>query len=221
MNLGNLYYSRGNYLAALESCRQATKAFQELGNELYAAMNQINEANILTVLDDFLGAEQLYELARPALEGADLRAAIASVDLNLAILQSYRGNYSKAFQTFEQARAVFSNLSMQENLAMTDLEESDLHLDLNLPGRAQQLAARAEQALSELQMPFELTRARANQGIAFARSDELKRAVALLEEVRASFASQENSTWIAHTDLQRAEVHGANGEPRPGQAAGC
>lgn len=211
MNLGNLHYRRGNYLAALEAYRQAVQAFQALGNELYAAMNQINQANMLTVLDDFLGAEKLHEQARPVFEEAGLRTAVASVDLNLAILQSYRGNYSKAFQIFEQARAIFSSLSSQVNLAMTDLEESDLHLDLNLPERAYQLAERAEQVLAELQMPFELNRARANQGIALARLDKLKQAEAVLEEVRASFASQENSTWVAQTDLQRAEVLGRMG----------
>ncbi|HET9912932.1 MAG TPA: CHAT domain-containing protein [Anaerolineales bacterium] len=211
MNLGNLYYRRGNYVAALEAFRQAAQAFQALGNELYAAMNQINQANMLTVLDDFLGAEKLHEQARPVFENAELRTAVASVDLNMAILQSYRGNYSKAFQIFEQARAIFSSLSSQVNLAMTDLEESDLHLELNLPERAYQLSERAEQVLAELQMPFELNRARGNRGIALARMDKLEQAEALLEEVRASFASQENSTWVAQTDLQRAEVMGRMG----------
>jgi CHAT domain-containing protein len=211
MNLGNLHYRRGNYLAALESSRRATTAFQTLGNKLYAAMNQTNQANILTVLDDFLGAEKLYKLARPVFEEAGLRTAVASVNLNLAILQSYRGNYSKAFQTFEKARAIFSSLSSQVNLAMTDLEESDLHLDLNLPERALQLAGRAEESLAELQMSFESARAKANQGIALARLNQLERAAALLDEVREAFALQKNETWMAHTDLQRAQVMGQMG----------
>jgi CHAT domain-containing protein len=211
MNLGNLYYRRGQYSLALDASRRAAEAFQAVGNELYAAMIQINQANILTVLDDFLGAEKLYELTRPVLEAANLRTAVASMDLDLAILQSYRGNYSKAFQTFEQARAIFSSLSLQVNLAMTDLEESDLHLDLNLPERALQLAQRADAALAELHMPFESARARANQGIALARSKELERAATLLEEVRQMFASQGNETWIAHADLQRAEIMGQMG----------
>ncbi len=211
MNLGNLHYRRGNYLAALEAYRQAAQAFQALGNELYAAMNQINQANMLNELDDFLGAEELYERARPIFDAAGLRTAVASVDLNRAIFQSYRGNYSKSFHTFEEARAAFSSLSMQVNLAMTDLEESDLHLDLNLPERALQLAERAAAALAEVHMPFESARARANQAVAWARSDQLERAAALLEEVREAFASQGNETWIAHTDLQRSEVLGRMG----------
>jgi CHAT domain-containing protein len=212
MNLGNLFYRRGNYSEALEAYRRAVNAFQTLGNELYGAMNQINQANVLTVLDDFLGAEELYDQARPFFERAGWRDAVASVDVNLAIFQAYRGNYSKAFQTFEQARAVFSSLSMQVNLGMTDLEESDLHLDLNLPERALELAERAEKALAELRMPFESARSRSNQGVALARLHELERAVAGLEEARESFASQGNETWIAHTNLQRAEVLGQMGK---------
>ena len=211
MNLGNLHYRRGQYSLALEAYRRSSQAFQTLGNELYAAMNQINQANMLNELDDFLGADELYERARPVFEASGLRTAVASVDLNRAVLQSYRGNYSKAFHTFEQARAAFSSLSMQVNLAMTDLEESDLHLDLNLPERALQLAGQAEAALAEVHMPFESARARANQAVALARSDQLERAAALLEEARASFVSQGNETWIAHADLQRAEVVGRMG----------
>jgi len=206
MNLGNLYYRRGQYAPASQAYRRAIQAFQELGNELYAAMNQINYANILGVLDDFLGAEQLYEQARPVFEAAGFRTAVASVDINLAILQSYRGNYSKAFQTFEQARSIFSSLSLKVNLAMTDLEESDLHLDLNLLERALQLAGRAEASFTELQMSFEAARAKANRGIALARLNQVERAAALLEEVREAFASQKNETWVAHTDLQRAQI---------------
>ena len=212
MNLGILYYSRGQYLSALEATQRATKTFQALDNPLYAAINQINQANILTVLDDFVAAEQLYEQAKPVFENADMRSTVASVDTNLAILQSYRGNYSKAFQTFEQARAMFSNLSMQVNLAMTDLEESDLLLILNLPDQALQLAKRGETTLAELQMPFESARARTNQAVALARSYQLERAIELLEEVRVSFVSQENATWIAHTDLQLAEIIGKLGK---------
>jgi CHAT domain-containing protein len=211
MNLGNLHYRRGNYVAALEAFRRATKAFQALGNELYAAMNQINQANILNELDDFLGAEKLHEQARPVFEAAGLRTAVGSVDLDLAIIQSYRGNYSRAFQTFEQARAIFSSLSMPVNLALTDLEESDLHLDLNLPERALQFAEQAEAALREAHMPFESARARANQAVALARSGQLERARALLEEVREAFVTQGNEIWIAQTDLQRAEVMGKMG----------
>jgi CHAT domain-containing protein len=212
MNLGNLHWRRGNYSAALEAYRQAAQVFQALGNELYAAMNQINQANMLNELDDFLGAEKLHEQARPVFEAAGLRNTVAYVDLNLAILQYYRGNYSKAFQIFEQARAMFSSLSMPVELAVTDLEESDLHLNLNLPERAYQLAEKAEAALSETHMPFESARARANQAVALARSDQLERAAALLEDVRASFDSQGNKTWIAHADLQRAEVLGQMGK---------
>jgi CHAT domain-containing protein/tetratricopeptide (TPR) repeat protein len=212
MNLGNLHYRRGDYPSALESYRRATQTFQELGNDLYAAMNQINQANMLNELDDFLKAEELYKQARPVFESAGFRTAVASVDLDQAIFQSYRGNYSKAFQMFEQARSVFSSLEMQVNVAMTDLEESDLHLDLNLPLRALEFAERAEQSLAKLQMPFESARARANQGIALARLGELERAAALLDEARESFTSQGNETWIAHTDLQRAEIMGHLGK---------
>lgn len=212
MNLGNLHYHQGQYLQALASFRQAAQAFQSLDDNLYAAMNQVNEGNMLMLLDDFREAERLHEQARPVLEAADLRAAVASVDHDLAVLQYARGNYAKSFRTFERARGVFNSLSEQVNIAQTDLEESDLYLDLNLPEEALRLAEQAEQIFSEKGMTFELARGRANQAVALARLGEGKRAAGLLEEARALFVSQGNTSWSAHVDLQRAEVIGRDGQ---------
>jgi tetratricopeptide (TPR) repeat protein len=208
MNLGNLYCQQGKYIQALAGFRQAAQAFQSLNDNLYAAMNQVNEGNMLMLLDDFRGAEQLQEQARPVLEAADLRAAVASVDHDLAILQYARGSYAKAFRTFERARDVFTSLSDPVSIAQTDLEESDVYLDLNLPEEALRLAAQAEKTFSEKGMTFELARGQANQAVALARLGEGKRAADILEKARALFVSQGNTLWSAHVDLQRAEVIG-------------
>ena len=149
--------------------KRAVEAFNSLGDPLYAAMNKINQANSMTMLDDFMGAEQLHEQARPVFEKAELRAVAGSVEHDLAYLKYARGNYAEAYRTFEHARDIFSGLSDQVNTAMTDLEESDLHLDLNLPEAALRLAEQAGQAFKEMGMPFEQARAQFNQAAALAR----------------------------------------------------
>ncbi len=212
MNLGTLHTQQGQYALALDDFKRATQAFQSLGDPLYAAMDQINQANMLNELDEFLEAERLHELARPVFETGGLRTTAASVDLDLAILQYARGNYTKSFNTFERARAAFTSLSTQVNLAVTDLEESDLHLDLNLPETALRLAMQAEKAFAEIGMPFEMARARANHAVALARLGQGEEAAALLQQARDLFAAQGNETWLAHTDLQRAEVIGKSGQ---------
>ncbi len=206
MNLGNLHYQQGKYAQALEDYRGATASFDSLGDTLYGAMNQINQANALIMLDDFMAAEQMHEAARPIFEQADLRTAAASVDYDLALLQYARGNYTDAFRTFERARAMFSSLDLQVNLAMTDLEESNLYLDLNLPDEALRLAQRAETAFVEMGMTLELARSKANHGVALARLGQGEKALALLAETTTLFLSLENEASVAHTDLQRAEV---------------
>lgn len=212
MNLGNLHYRQGRFQEALASFRLSTQAFQSLGDGLYAAMNQINEANTLTMLDDFMGAEKLHEQARPVFDTAELRSVAASVDHDLAFLKSARGNYGDAFRTFERARDVFSGLSDQLNIALTDLEESDLYLDLNLPEEALRLAKQAEQTFSEMGMSVELARGKTNHAVALARLGQAKQAVLLLDEARALFVSQGNQAWAAHTDIQQAEVLGLDGQ---------
>lgn len=212
MNLGNLHYQQGKYAQALEDYQQATSAFESLGETLYGAMNQINQASALTMLDEFLAAENLHEQARPVFEDADFRTAAASVDHDLALLQYARGNYAEAFRTFERARVTFSSLDLQVNLAMTDLEESDLYLDLNLPDEAMRLAQQAEQAFEKMGMIFELARGQANHAVALARLGQREKADALLADAQSLFISQDNEAWIAHTDLQRAEVLGQGGQ---------
>lgn len=208
MNLGYLHIQQGQYAQALKDFKQAALAFFMLGEGLYGAMNQINQANVLTMLDDFMEAERLHKQARPIFEEADLRTAVASVDHDLAFLQYARGNYAEAFRTFERARGIFASLDLQVNLAMTDLVESDLYLDLNLPDEALRLAQKAERAFSEMGMTFELARAQVNHAVALARMGQREKADSLFVNSQSLFASLENEAWVAHTDLQRAEVLG-------------
>lgn len=206
MNLGNLHYQQGRYARALEDYRRATDAFQSLGETLYSAMNQINQASALTKLDDFLAAEQLHQQARPVFEAAGLRAAAASVDHDLAILKYSRGDYAEAFRVFERARDIFADIDSQVNIAITDLAESDLYLDLNLPDEALRLAEQAKGIFSGAGMTFETARSHGNHALALARLSRQEQAAVLLDEARGLFAAQGNETWTAHTDLQRAEV---------------
>jgi len=212
MNLGASHQLQGQYTQALEHYRLATEAFQALGETLYVAMNQVNQANILLFLDVFLMAERLHEQARSVFEAAGLRSLVATVDHDLAVLQYYRGDYTKSFQTFERARSIFASLSDQGNLAEADLLESDIYLNLNLPEEALRLAQRAGDAFTKMGMVFESARACANHAVALARLGQGESAAPLLEQARGMFVSQGNQAWVAHTDLQRAEVLGQNGQ---------
>ncbi len=208
MNLGALHFQQGQFVRAREAFKRASEAFQAQGDPLYAAMNQINQAASMTMLDDFLGAERLHELARPVFEKAELRSVAGSVEHDLAFLKTARGNYADALQTFEQARDTFAGLADTVNLAMTDLEESDLYLDLNLPTEALKLAEHAETAFKEMNRPFEQARAMGNRAVALARLGKRETASRLLETARSSFLSQDNKAWSAHADLQLAEIIG-------------
>ncbi len=221
MNLGHLHRRQGHSMQALEYYKQATETFQSLGDPLYAAMTQVNQAVALTELDIFLGAEMLYEQARPVFESKKLRGATASVDFDLACLRYYRGNYGQALRTFERARDTFVEISDRINIARTDLEESDLYLDLNLPDETLHLAGQAEGAFEQMGMPFESGRARANHAAALARLGQRASALAVLEQARALFASQDNQAWTAHVDLQRAEILRQEGQNEQARLLAC
>jgi len=206
MNLGNLYARRGQHPQALECFRRALSAYQALGDLLHAAFAQVNEANVITLLDDFIGAERLYAETRPVFEAADLRATVAMVDHDIAFLQYARGDYAEAFRTLERARVAFESLAIPEKIAYMDLHESEVYLDLNLPEEALRLAERAERTFREIKMDFEVARAQVNGAVALARLGQCDRAWTLLTQARGLLVSEGNEVWATHADLQRAEV---------------
>ncbi len=212
MNLGVFYDSQGQSAQALEYYRRATDTFQSLGETVHAAMNQINQANMLSELDVFLMAESLYIQARTVFEEAGLRAMVGLVDHDLALLQYARGNYAQSFQMFERARDIYESLSDTFVLAQTDLEESDVYLHLNILDEALRLAERAENVYKKMGISFELAKAYANHGVALARLGQSQDALILLEQARNIFSLQGNQILIARTDLQRAEVLGRSNQ---------
>jgi CHAT domain-containing protein/tetratricopeptide (TPR) repeat protein len=206
MNLGNLYARRGQHGLALDHFQQALLAYQALGDDLHAGFAQVNRANVLTLLDDFVSAEQLYAHARALFEAADLRSTVAMVDHDVAFLAYARGQYAEALRLFERARTTLTTVASPMDLAYIDLDESDVYLDLNLPEDTLRLAWQAEHTFRALKMDFEVARAQLNQAAAVARLGEGNRALALLKEARSLFIHENNDVWQAHTDLQQVEV---------------
>ena len=206
MNLGNLYARRGQPQLALDHFRQALLAYRSLGNDLHAGFAEVNQANVLTLLDDFVNAEQLYSSARATFETTNLRSTVAMVDHDVAFLLYARGQYAEALRLFERARAAFTALAIPMKIAYMDLNESDVYLDLNLPEDTLRLALQAEDTFRTLKMNFEIGRAQLNQAAALARLGERHRSLALLKQARDLFAAEDNDVWLAHSDLQQAEV---------------
>jgi tetratricopeptide (TPR) repeat protein len=215
LNLGFLHARRGQHAQALDCFQRALSAYQSLGDELHAAFAQVNQANVLSLLDDFVGAQVLYEQARPVFDEAGLRTTIALVDHDIALLQYARGEYAQALRTFERARVTATALEAAADVAHVDLTESDVYLDLNLPEEALRLAERAEPAFRESKMDFEVACAQLNQAAALARLGQRDRALALLGRARESFAAEGNEVWAAHADLQQSEVLKQLGQHEP------
>ncbi|HSD85460.1 MAG TPA: CHAT domain-containing tetratricopeptide repeat protein, partial [Anaerolineae bacterium] len=206
MNLGNLYARRGQPRQALDYFQQALTGYQALSDDLRAAFAQVNQANVLTLLDDFVAAGQFYLQAREVFDSADLRSTVAMVDHDIAFLLYARGQYAAALKRFESARTSFTALAIPAKIAYMDLNESDVYLDLNLPEDALRLAWQAEHTFRAIKMDFEMARSQLNQAAAVARLGEHNRALTLLREARELFMRQDNEAWLSHADLQQAEV---------------
>lgn len=214
LNLGNIHARLDQHHQALEYFQRAVQTYQMLGDKLYAAITEVNQATSLQVLDQYLQAERLYALAKPVFEDADLQAMAAMVEHNLACLRYFIGNYTDALQTFENVRVIFQELTVPMEIAYVDLYESDIYLALNIPDEALLLAKQAEEVFAEIGMNFELARAISNRAVALARLKREEQVADLLDNARSLFVEDGNRVWTAHVDLQMAEVLARAGKLR-------
>jgi CHAT domain-containing protein len=212
LNLGNIHARLEQHPQALDYLQRALGAYDRLGDAFYAAIAKVNLANVLLLSDEFLQAERLYLEAQPVFEAARRQSLVAALEHNLAHLRYACGNYAESLQAFERARLAFTELAVPADIAGVDLYESDIYLDLNLPETALHMAEQAEQTYADLGLNFELARARANRAVALARLERGDQTDRLLSQARDLFYHEGNEVWVAHTDLQRAEVLSRQGK---------
>jgi tetratricopeptide (TPR) repeat protein len=212
INCGNIYHRLDRFGEALASYDRALAGIDRQDDPEALAAILSNRATTLITLNRFREALECYEEARRFCAGRGMDMLVAQADYNIAYLYYLRGEYSRALEMLDQARARFAELDNAYHQALCDLDQSEICLELNQGPRAQSLAAKAGQRFRALGMGYEEAKSLANQAVASQMGGDLPRALDSFAQARALFAREKNQIWVRIVDLYRAVLHLRQGD---------
>ena len=205
-NIGNIYHRQDRFREALTHYERAHRRLVRYGDseELTIALN--NMSMCLIGMNDFAGAVNAHERARRLLSGRELPRIRLINDYNIAYLYYLRGDYSNAIQRLQYSKKQAEEIGYGYLIALCDLDLSDIYVELNLSAEARDVANAAHQRFTELAIPYEAAKSRANEAIALGQLGETDCALNLFAEARAFFVRENNSVWPWLIDLYCALV---------------
>ncbi|HWQ52480.1 MAG TPA: CHAT domain-containing tetratricopeptide repeat protein [Bryobacteraceae bacterium] len=206
INSGNIYYRQDRFEEALALYSRACEELRSMGNSQDVAAVLSNMAVCSISLNDFAGALRYYEEARAWCAEHDMPLLVAEADYNIAYLHYLRGEYVRAIELYRDAREHCRFLDNRYHLALCDLDQSEMYLELNLAEDAAELAASALERFGELGLGYEAAKATAFLAIAMSRQGNTARALGLFADARTGFVRERNAVWPALIDLYQALV---------------
>ncbi|MDD5542647.1 MAG: CHAT domain-containing protein [Acidobacteriia bacterium] len=211
VNLGNLYHRLDRFEEAIECYDRALPTLEQTGDHEGIAGIKSNRATCLIVLNRYEDALLSYESARSFCQAHDMPLLVAQADYNIAYLYYLKGHYSRSLEMLSAAAVKFRELNNLQHLALCDLDQSEIYLELNLLRDATELSERAAAAFQQLGMRYERAKAITNSAIAQARLNNLFKALEIFEEARALFVTEGNEVWVAMVDLYKATIFYSSG----------
>ncbi len=205
-NTGNILYRQDRYGEAMASYREARAEMERSGEPRDVAAVLNNMAVCSISLNDFAGALRIYGEARAFCERHGLTTLVAGADYNVAYLHYLRGEYLRATELYRAARLRCAEVGDAYHLALCDLDESEMCLELNLSGEGGRLAHEAAAGFAKLGMGYEHAKAIANEALAQSHREDFRRALRLFREARRRFVAEKNAVWPALIDLYEAVI---------------
>jgi tetratricopeptide (TPR) repeat protein len=205
-NIANLHHRLDEPLDAIRYNLVAVEIFGKLGDQQALAQAYMNSGNALTSADRLEQADEMYEKAENLSHELGLTELWAQSAYNRAYLRFLRGRYSEALQSFARLRQRFEQ-SGSRHVALCDLDEAQIYIQLNLPREAEALAARATERFAALGEKYEEAKATALVGVALIQMRRYADALDVFRTAQQIFEVEGNLYWIGLLDLYRAEVH--------------
>jgi len=206
INIGNVYHRQDRFAEALEFYE---RAYQELiqhddSEGVAAALSNLSLCCIS--LNDFPKALDLHRKARQHCEQKGMPILVAYADYNIAYLYFLRGEFGRAIQMLREAATSAKKAPDTYQLALCNLDLSELYLDLNLNSEAGELGRAAHDAFKELGFGYEGAKALAFAAIAASRTGQAFEAVKLFAQAKQMFVTEKNQVWPSLIDLYEALV---------------
>jgi len=206
INLGNIYHRQDRFAEALAIYQGA---YEELlkyddGEALAAVLSNFSLCYIS--LNDFPKALEFHRIARRQCEQRNMPTLVAYADYNIAYLYFLRGEYGRAIQMLRDASASAQEANDVYQLALCNLDLSEIYLELNLNTEAGQLGRAAHEGFQKLAFGYEAAKALAFAAIAASRTGQPFEGIKLFAQSKQIFLEDKNHVWPSLIDLYQALV---------------
>lgn len=206
-NIANLYFRLDQHVRTYEYYIKALEVFESTGDRAAAAQVYANLGCTLSQIDRLEECDEMFERAEQASVELGLGELLTNVRYNRAYFFFLRGRYSDALAAFAHLRDHFRESGSEWYLALCDLDESQIYLQLNISRDAATIAWRAVEQCRRIGMKYEEAKARAFFGAALMQMRRFGEALESFRVSQKGFEAEKNQYWIAVLDLHRAEVY--------------
>ncbi|MGB7623460.1 MAG: CHAT domain-containing tetratricopeptide repeat protein [Terriglobia bacterium] len=211
VNRGNLFHRMDRFQEAIKCYNYALEVLEF--SEDYEAIAGIrsNRATCLIALNRFEDALNSYQEARQVCIDHQMPLLVAQADYNIAYLYYLRGEYTRALGMLSAAAIGFDERNNLQHLALCDLDQSEIYLELNLSRDALELSERAAERFRHLGMRYERAKAIIIAATAHTQTQEPFQALEMFDQARSMFEEEQNPVWMTVVDLQKATIFYSTG----------
>lgn len=202
INLANIHFRQDRFGEALELYLEAMRDAESGSHDMGIVLRNVLVCQIS--LGELDAAEASYRRAKRYCLDNDLPRLVTECDYNVAYLHYLRGDYSRALRLYDEARAACREAGDRYHLALSDLDQAEIYLELNLFREGGELADAARSEFEQLSMGYEVAKALTLLGAASNRARRNREALDHLARARALFVEENNRAWAAQVDLYRA-----------------
>jgi CHAT domain-containing protein len=201
---GNAYLCLGDYRRALDNYSRAADLYQDCESEddcLTLARLQTNIVGVLKNLGRYADALTLAETARTTLQPWAESRYMATLEMNVGSVYRLLGQYPEALAAYERGHSLFATLGNTVQVARMDVNRARVLVCMDRFREAEALLYEAGQMLTAQGKALPAARATLNRATLLSRQGRHRKALAAYCEARRAFASLENMTDVAVTDL--------------------
>jgi CHAT domain-containing protein len=206
INIGNVYQRQDRFAEALQHYKSAYTDLvtRDDAEGLAAVLSNLALCHIF--LNDFPSALEFHRKARQHCAEKGMSILVAYADYNIGYLYFLRGEYGRAIKMLREAAAGAKKVGDAYQLALCDLDLSEMYIELNLNTEAGEFAHKACEAFQQLGFGYEGAKALVFAAIGASRQGQAFEAVKLFTQAREMFVRDKNLVWPSLIDLYKALV---------------
>ena len=206
INIGNVYQRQDRFAEALQHYRAAYDGLVSRDDSEGLAAVLSNLALCYIFLNDFPKALEFHQKARQHCAEKAMPILVAYADYNIGYLYFLRGEYGRAIKMLREAAAGAKKTGDAYQLALCDLDLSEMYIELNLNAEAGELAHKAHAAFQQLGFGYEGAKALVFAAIAASRQGQAFEGLRLFTQAKEMFIRDKNRVWPSLIDLYKALV---------------